>query len=671
MSSRIERLRQSTSARYLFGAAMAGVALALRLILVPWTGDGAPFLLFFPAPAIPGLVAGAGPGLLVLVISMSLGAYLFVVRAGDPVPQAAFQALLYSVDGLILLRLTTIMLERRRSLADANGVLHTLRADAELAASRIREVIELAPDPFFQADLDARFTDVNQAACRLLGYERDELVGKTIFEIIPAEDVSRLEKVRAKLLAPGTTEKGEWTLRRKDGGLVPVDVSANILSDGRWQAFVRDITERRRIEDQRQVIADERERLLAREQETVRHAESANAQLRESEERFRLTIENAPIGMALVGLDGRFVRVNRALCELTGYSADELVTRRFQDITHPADLDTDVGIAERLARGDIRRYQFEKRYVRKDGSIVEALLSVSILRNADDSPRYFISQMQDITERKRDEHALRVSEAALQRAVTLRDDVLRVVAHDLRNPLNAITMQTSAMERMGPEPERRNPQPRQLIAQAAARMNQLIQDLLDVALVEAGQLPVSPARLSTAELVRDAVEMQKPAAAAEKLTLRSEITDDVRDVWGERKRLLQVFENLIGNAIKFTDAGGEILVTATPTGDEVVFSVRDTGAGLSRDAADHVFDRFWQAATKAKRLGAGLGLPITKGIVEAHGGRIWVESVPGQGTTFSFAIPAARHEQSSSPPPTRPRDTKWRDRSQRAPKSGE
>src|SRR5262249_16060889 len=109
-----------------------------------------------------------------------------------------------------------------------------------------------AADAFFLADLDGRFTDVNQTACRMLGYDRGELISKTIFEIIPAEDASRLKAVRAELLTPGKVESGEWKLIRKDGTFKPVEVSANILADGRWQAFVRDISERKRIEDERQ-----------------------------------------------------------------------------------------------------------------------------------------------------------------------------------------------------------------------------------------------------------------------------------------------------------------------------------------------------------------------------------------------------------------------------------
>ena len=166
-------------------------------------------------------------------------------------------------------------------------------------------------------------------------------------------------------------------------------------------------------------------------------------------------------------------------------------------------------------------------------------------------------------------------------------------------------------------------------------MNRLIQDLLDVALMESGQLTIERARLSARELIVAAVDMQRPLASSSSLELRVDVDRDVPDVWGDRDRLLQVFENLIGNAIKFTKAGGRITVGAASRDHEVVFWVADTGGGIAAENLPHVFDRFWQA-TRAGRQGAGLGLPITKGIVEAHGGRIWVESTLGPGHHLLF-----------------------------------
>jgi signal transduction histidine kinase len=147
-----------------------------------------------------------------------------------------------------------------------------------------------------------------------------------------------------------------------------------------------------------------------------------------------------------------------------------------------------------------------------------------------------------------------------------------------------------------------------------------------------------------ADLARDVVEAGRLLASASKRDLRLEAARDVPQILADRNRLMRVFDNLIGNALKFTKEGGRITVGAAVKDGMVVFSVADTGAGISPEHVPHIFDRFWQAAGRASRLGAGLGLPITRGIVEAHGGHIWVESMVGRGSTFFFTIPIAPAE---------------------------
>ena len=250
---------QSPVARYTVSIVAVALALALKILVTPWAGTGAPFVLFFGAMLVTSLLAGVGPALLSLALSLPLAAYLFVVGAGDPISEAIFQSMLFGIDGLIILYMTWLLTRERRNLEEANRELRHVSDERAQTLADVRETIELAPDAYFLANLDAYLVDVNQAACRLLDYERSELVGKTIFEIIPPEDAARLRAVKTKLLDPDNISKAEWTLKRKGGTLVPVEVSANILPDGRWQAFVRDISEARRI-------ADEREELLAREQ---------------------------------------------------------------------------------------------------------------------------------------------------------------------------------------------------------------------------------------------------------------------------------------------------------------------------------------------------------------------------------------------------------------------
>ena len=229
---------------------------------------------------------------------------------------------------------------------------------------------------------------------------------------------------------------------------------------------------------------------------------------------------------------------------------------------------------------------------------------------------------------------------AATRAIRERDDVLGMVAHDLRNPLAAIRMNAQLLRRREGEAAPGSRSPADTIERAVSRMDRLIADLLDIAGLEAGRLSIEPGRVPAARVVADVLDAHRVQAASTSCTLATELAPDLPDLWADRDRVLQIFENLIGNALKFIDPGGEVVVGAMPRDGEVVFWVRDTGRGMSADEVAHVFDRFWQAR-KADRRGAGLGLAIVKGLVEAHGGRVWVNSMPSRGATFFFTVPAA------------------------------
>jgi PAS domain S-box-containing protein len=230
---------------------------------------------------------------------------------------------------------------------------------------------------------------------------------------------------------------------------------------------------------------------------------------------------------------------------------------------------------------------------------------------------------------------------ASRRASDARDEVLAVVAHDLRNPLGTILLQAGLLRRQLDRPE--NPASRAIerIGYAALRMNRLIKDLLDVTCLEAGQLKLERAPHPMQEVVAEAVEEERALATAASVEIRIDTPEHLPDVYADRDRVLQVFENLIGNALKFTPAGGYITVGAVPHGGFVLCSVQDTGRGISIEDQPHLFDRFWLSHWNRPERGtsAGLGLAIVKGIVEAHGGRVWVASTPGKGSTFYFALP--------------------------------
>ncbi len=698
------------------------------------------------------------------------------------------------------------------------------RAEESLRASEARfsGIVSISADAIISIDEQHRIVVFNEGAEHAFGWSREEVLGERVERLVPPRHREGLTRyldglsardVRVERFAGG---EDELCGVRKHGEEFPAEATVSKLVLGSRTLLtmsLRDIGERKRVERETRRLADQREELLTR-------TEAANAQLREAEERFRLTIDEAPIGMAIVALDGRFMRVNRALCEIVGYAPDELTGLTFQAITHPEDLDGDLALLEQLVAGETARYQVDKRYVRKDGAVVDIALSVSVLRGVDGKPVHFISQIEDVTARKRaelgqrllaevgstlaasldyeqtlttlaetavrsfadmcfvdvveddqvrrvkvaardpsrrelcerfmaippdpprrnllrtvldtrkslliprptdeaiaafarsEEHLvllraadmrsiiavpllahgqvlgalgfvsstpariyddldLRLAEEVAQRAARAienarlyrtarratqaRDDVLGIVAHDLRSPLGVILMQAQALRRQEalaarePASGERSRTPADVIERAAKRMNRLIQDLLDVTRIEAKRLRIEPSPLSAERLVGDLVEAHRPVASSASLELCAELAPDLPDVWADRDRLVQVFENLVGNALKFTPAGGRITIGAVRRSGEVMFWVRDTGSGIAVDDVPHVFDCFWQADKGGFRRGAGLGLPIVKGIVEAHHGLIWLESTPGRGSTFFFTIPTAKRALASRP----------------------
>jgi len=226
-----------------------------------------------------------------------------------------------------------------------------------------------------------------------------------------------------------------------------------------------------------------------------------------------------------------------------------------------------------------------------------------------------------------------------QQAVQAREEVLAIVSHDLRSPLNAVMLAASLLQTS----ERIDPDDREqleIIDISAKRMQRLIEDLLDVTRLEGGKrLPIDRAPVDVKALFEETYEMFKSQAASSEISLQFHI-DDVPAVYADGHRTMQVLSNLIGNAMKFTPRGGMITFQAESRGSSVMITVTDNGPGIPKENLGDIFNPYWQAKRTA-RLGAGLGLPIAKGIVESHGGRIWVQSEPGKGTKFSFTLPVA------------------------------
>jgi len=385
-------------------------------------------------------------------------------------------------------------------------------------------------------------------------------------------------------------------------------------------------------------------------------AEQAEA-LRDSEERFRVTFEQAAVGMAHVALDGAWIRVNDRLCEITGYSRHELLERTFQEMTHPADLDTDVAQAERLRSGDIGSYSMEKRYIRRDGATVWVNLTVSLVRSATGEPHHYIAIVEDIDARHRAEQELRTAKARAEEANRSKDQFLAVMSHELRTPLNAVIGYSDLLS-MGVKGELNGPQAESV--HRITRSSRHLLGLIDQVLLftRNSHEPPRPRaeRVRIADLLEEATAVVEPFADEQGLELSIRDRSDGRAVLTDASMLRQILLNLLSNALKYTDAG-VVSVEATLDGHWLVLDVADTGIGIEPEQLGRIFEPFFQAdaSLTRRRGGSGLGLSVVRQLVAAMDGTVKAESRPGRGSRFRVRVPVSAAPEEVPVPATRAR----------------
>lgn len=370
--------------------------------------------------------------------------------------------------------------------------------------------------------------------------------------------------------------------------------------------------------------------------------------------RFRLSLDHAPIGMALVSVDGEFIDVNTAFCDLVGRPVDEMLVSTFQEITHPDDLDVDVALLESLLDGRAETYRLEKRYLRTDGTEVPVLLAVAIVRPAaeGESP-YFIAQVVDISDRKRADAALqealqreRAIVARLSELDEAKSDFVSTVSHELRTPLTSM-MGGLEMLSDGDAGPLAPAQARmvEVAERNGRRLASMIEELLTFSRLDAGTPTLDLVDVEPADLVRQVVAMLDPIARQASVNLTGDVASVPAVLRGDRDLLDRVLVNIVGNAIKFTPEDGTVCVLATGgcSADQVEIIVTDTGIGIPLDEQEHLFTRFFRSSTARDNAvpGTGLGLSIAAELVRAHGGEITLDSTPGVGTRVTIRLPVA------------------------------
>ncbi|HEX6006716.1 MAG TPA: ATP-binding protein [Burkholderiales bacterium] len=539
--------------------------------------------------------------------------------------------------------------------------LGELPPDLASAEATFSAIVNIASEAIITTDESLRILNFNKGAEDIFGYQAGDIVGRFLNELIPARFHSTHDQhvrnfARSGVPARRMGERRQISGLRKNGEEFPAEASISQLQIGDHKLFtvvLRDITDRRRRELMQTLLAQAGE-LLAGSLEidvtlnsvarlivphvadwcVVYVCQDDGSLVREAIAHRDPTIERRLHETSL----GRNVS-NAAHPVLQVIKTGETVV--IGDMTHEEFLAMSETPEHAQALQDIgaRCAIIVPMIARHETRGAIALFTGGERRPFDDDD---VALAEDLAHRS----ALALDNARLYRkaqsAIAARDDVLAIVSHDLGNPLSAIRIGTTLLLSGLSEEEKQEGGWKHIVGirNSAEQMERLIRDLLEVKRIEAGQLSVERDKLSVAPLVSEALELLANIAQGKDVQLRAQIPESMPAVYADRERILQTFSNLVGNAVKFTPAGGAVTISAKAREDDVVLTVSDTGAGIAPEDLRHVFDRYWQAKARRRgRQGIGLGLVIVKGIVEAHGGRVWAESELGKGSRFSFSLP--------------------------------
>ncbi|HEU5048162.1 MAG TPA: ATP-binding protein [Rickettsiales bacterium] len=355
-----------------------------------------------------------------------------------------------------------------------------------------------------------------------------------------------------------------------------------------------------------------------------------NDRLRQSEETFRAAMESASIGMALVNPDNTYKAVNPALCNLLGFTEEEFLSSTVQGLTHSEDIAEDLEKTNQLLKGEISSYEMEKRYLHKDGHQIWGLLNASLVRKADHTPHYLIKQVQDITAKKQLLAQLNQSNAQLNRFAY-------VASHDMQEPLRMMSNFAALIEsEYGNKLDDEGREYIKFITDSATRMQNMVAGLLEYARV--GKDAFRPQEINVME---DLAYILGNLSQAIKDCGAHVTYDMLPNIQGNPVQFTSLLQNLISNGLKYQAPGTapEVHIGVEDAGDLWQFSVRDNGIGMEEEHTAKIFEPFVRLHSWQEYKGTGIGLSVCKEIVENHGGKIWVESKPGEGSTFYFTIP--------------------------------
>ena len=524
-----------------------------------------------------------------------------------------------------------------------------------LSEAKFSGILSISADAVIVLDSERRIALWNDGAGKIFGYDREEVLGRPIEMLMPERFRERHREHVARFAngPDGARRMGERDLeifgRRKNGEEFPADAAIaklHIESQTILTVTVRDATKQKRIESDQRLLAETGQLLASRldYEETITRIVTLMAQ------------NLADVAVLYIRGEDGAIRRARAVTRDPSLSwfADLLLANEFvASPGHPACevIATKHSVLKEADPSMLSSLAHSEEHLRALRSIeLKSVMAVPLLTGdvclgallLESSTRDYVPDDLPLAEEIGRRTALLIENANLhrtaRRAIHARDDVLAIVAHDLRNPLGAIVMEADFLQ-SGEYAATHGPKDSgAVLERSAKRMMRLIRDLLDATRIETGELSLDRSQVGVADAVADFAKSQEALVSSKGIELRVDIAPDVGKIVADRDRLFQALENLVGNAVKFTERDGRITIGAAPKNGEVLFRVEDTGAGIAKEALPFLFDRYSEEK-KTEQAGTGLGLPIVKGIVDAHGGKVRVESRVGEGTSISFTIP--------------------------------
>ncbi|MDW7731435.1 MAG: PAS domain S-box protein [Methanolobus sp.] len=490
----------------------------------------------------------------------------------------------------------------------------------EESEARIKDIYDNVPVGIFRTSSRGKTLSVNQEMARIVGYDSPDEAIKHFTDLGEQlyVDPERRKSFIEQLQKEGYVQNFEYEAYRKDGKrswlLMNAKMSERTDNDFVIDGFTVNITERK----------------------------TADFMIRESEERFRATFEQAAVGMCQATLEGKLVRVNNRFCNITGYSVEELMHIGFKDITYPEDLPEEMYFVEKIFEGKLKSYSIEKRYRHKNGNLIWIFVTVSLVNSPEGKPSYFIAVVEDISDRKDAEEQMLRARLAAEEANRYKNELLANVNHELRTPLSSVIgFSDIILSDMSDNLDEKQKRYLSLINQSGKSLLKIISKMLDISRIESGGMDLHFEKFHLDSTIEDVVQETRLMAAMKNITVNIDPNGDTYEMTADKGKIKAIIYNLLENSLKFTPAKGEVTIKARKNGDNMQVSITDNGIGIEEKDKERIFDPFVQVdgSSTRKQGGTGLGLMIVREYVSMHNGDIQVESEYGKGSAFTFTIP--------------------------------